>query len=265
MINDNPFLYDDATPLVLVAVLGSLRLLLGGAPLGIPRDSKSEGLLISLALAKQHGLPRIELLERLWPDYNLTLAGQSLNSLTYQLNKRVADALNGAGLIIHDNGYYCLNTQAGVGVDLDYFYAWYEAGKHSLRQGDSASATAFYQKALVLYKNDLCGDSNIQTVMERERLRIAFLDLLAYLADYSYNQNDYEQALFYIQRLLWHEPCREDAHRQAMCCYLRLNQRTQALRQYRLCCQALNSEFDAQPEPATVALYDQIRLNPASL
>jgi DNA-binding SARP family transcriptional activator len=204
-------------------------------------------------------------LERLWPDYDPGLAGQSLNSLTYQLNKLTTKILNGNDLIVRDNGYYRLNTGEGVGIDVDYFDAWYEAGQQLLGQGDVVSAVAYYQKALSLYHSNLCGDSSLATVMERERLRIAFLNLLAHLADHAYHQNDYQQALHYIQRLLGHEPCREDAHRQAMRCYVRLDQRAQALRQYRLCCQALASEFDAQPEPATIALYDQIRLDPVSV
>jgi DNA-binding SARP family transcriptional activator len=90
------------------------------------------------------------------------------------------------------------------------------------------------------------------------------LDLLATLADY-YLPQDTMRALAYIHRLLNHEPCREDAHRQAMRCYMRLDARAQALRQYQFCTQILAAEFAAQPEAATVALFEQIRLAPSNL
>ncbi|NJN81278.1 MAG: hypothetical protein HC802_02635 [Caldilineaceae bacterium] len=60
-------------------------------------------------------------------------------------------------------------------------------------------------------------------------------------------------------------PCREDAHRQAMRCYVGLGLRTQALRQFQLCTHALQVEFDAMPEPETVQLFEQIRANVAAV
>ena len=79
------------------------------------------------------------------------------------------------------------------------------------------------------------------------------LDLLTALANYYYARGNTVQALHYLQRLLVREPCREDAHRQVMHCYLHLGQRAQALRQYQLCTQILAYEFAAQPEVAAIA------------
>ncbi|HMQ53513.1 MAG TPA: bacterial transcriptional activator domain-containing protein [Anaerolineae bacterium] len=251
----------EALPPVMLSLLGVFRLVVGGQLTAINSGSKSEYLLVCLALARRHCLLRADLLERLWPEYDPNLAGQSLNSLTSQINKLTVPLLEGAGLITHVNGYYCLNTDSGVGLDIDYFETWQKQGKQLLNQGHETQGLAFCRQALALYHGDLCGDANLQTVMERERLRVAYLDLLAQLADYHYRHAQADEALTYIHRLLAHDPCREDAHRLAMRCYLLLNQRAQALRQYRLCCQALLREFEAQPEPATVALYEQIRTN----
>jgi DNA-binding SARP family transcriptional activator len=250
----------------MISLLGVFRLVVGGRLAAINSGSKSECLLLYLALARRHCLLRADLLERLWPNYDSNLAGQSLNSLTSQLNKLAARFLNGAGLIIHTNGYYCLNTDNRVGLDIDYFEAWQKRGLQYLRQDDETQGLAYCRRALSLYSGDLCGDSSsLETVMERERLRVAYLDLLAQLADYYYARRDPIEALSYIQRLLAHDPCREDAHRQAMRCYVLLKQRAQAMRQFRLCCHALALEFETQPEPATVALYDQIRTDPTSI
>ena len=50
-----------------------------------------------------------------------------------------------------------------------------------------------------------------------------------------------------------------------MRCYVRVGQRAQALRQYQLCKAILLDEFDAEPEPATTALYQQVRLDPGAI
>jgi hypothetical protein len=65
--------------------------------------------------------------------------------------------------------------------------------------------------------------------------------------------------------LLTHDPCREDGHRTAMRCHVRLGERAQALRQYMLCEAVLRTEFNAKPEPATTVLFDQVRLDPGSV
>ncbi|MEZ4869320.1 MAG: bacterial transcriptional activator domain-containing protein [Caldilineaceae bacterium] len=249
---------------VVIAVLGSVRLILGGNPMPLVRESKSAQLLTCLALAKQHRLPRGHILETVWPEADPALAGQALNSLNHQLNKTSSKHLNGQALIVHDTGYYQINTPDQVWIDVDHFATWSETGRRLLATDETVAGITYCEQALALYQGDLCGDSSIQTVIERERLRAAFLDLLVRLADH-YNHNEPGKALHYIQRVLAHDPCREDAHRQAMRCYVRLGQRAQALRHYRLCCQALATEFDMAPEPATVALYEQIRLDPASV
>ena len=100
-------------------------------------------------------------------------------------------------------------------------------------------------------------------LVERERLRARYLLVLSRLADWQFSMVDYEGALELALDLLNHDPCREDAHRIAMRCFVRLGARSQAMRQYRTCRDVLAMEFDAVPERATESLYDLIRLDPA--
>jgi DNA-binding SARP family transcriptional activator len=259
---------DDILPTltpVAIGLLGLFRLLLAGKPAPIGSESKAAHLLLCLALARPHRLPRLQLLERLWPQADPALATQSLNSVVYSLHKFTRSALGGKELVVHEHGDYQLNMDSGLSIDLDQFEAWHGLGTQLLSQGDGREGVGYCRQALALYRGDLCGGDDLQTVIERERLHVAFLDLLVRLASHHYAQGNPGQALPYLQRLIAHDPCREDAHRLAMRCYMQIGQRAQALRQFRVCCRALILEFDAQPEPATVALFEQVRLNPASL
>jgi DNA-binding SARP family transcriptional activator len=222
---------------------------------------------LSISPGSNRRLLRNELLEQLWPEQDPALAGQSLNSLVYQLHRRLRQKVAEISIITYDNGYYHLSAPENVSIDIDYFEDWQQRARQALRLGDVEQGLSYCEQALMLYRGDLCCDTNIasvQVILERERLRANFLDLLAYLADYYLHQNP-TQALTYIHRLLNQDPCREDAHRQAMRCYMRLGARAQALRQYQFCNQILASEFGAKPEPATEALFEQIRLTPEAL
>lgn len=194
------------------------------------------------------------------------MAGQALNSLTSELNKLCRSHFACDPLILHEQGYYRFNYEAGVGTDIEQFYVWAALGQQQLHEGDGLQGLASCEQALALYRGDLtCGDLSddfsISALLARERLRTTLLDLLTALANYYYTHGAALQALHYLQRLLAREPCREDAHRQVMRCYLQLGQRAQALRQYQLCTQILALEFAAQPELATVELFDQMRTN----
>jgi DNA-binding SARP family transcriptional activator len=199
----------------------------------------------------------------LWPDSDAALASQSLHTLVYSLNSLLGDAtLNRAAPVVNEGGAYRLNTAAGVGVDLARFEALALLGDRQRRAADDVAASIWYEAAIALYRGDLCGGGDVNAAIERERVRALYLTLAARLADFYQQQGNLTAALAHALRVLHLDPCREDAHRLAMRCYVRLGERAQALRQYQLCERILRAEFEMAPEAATTALFDQVRLAP---
>jgi DNA-binding SARP family transcriptional activator len=227
-------------------------------------SGKAEALLCHLALRYGHRARRDVLLEALWPDSPATLAGQSLNSLIHSLRKSLSDAIQGQSPILYGDGIYRLNSEAGVGLDVAYFDDLVNEGAQRLTT-DARSSAAYYLQAVHLYRGDLCVDTDVRALVERERLQARFLTVLAHLGDYFCAIHDYTLCLHYARRLLEYDACREDAHRLVMRCYVRLGERAQALRQYRLCERILRAEYNAAPERRTTLLYDQVRLDPDSI
>lgn len=252
---------DDAAWPVMICLLGNFRLLRFGEFVPIRAGGKREALLSYLALHYHRRVARERLVQAIWPANDLTLALNSLNNLVHSLHKLLGPALGGAAPVLHEEGYYRLNTQAGIGVDVVCFDALVEKGAQQM-QDDEAAAFKYYRRAAELYRDDLCLGADTETIVERERLRARHLTLLAQLADHAYRAGGYHASLDYLWRLLARDPCREDAHRLIMRCYVQRGERAAALRHYQLCADLLRAEFDAPPEPATKALFDQIRLQP---
>jgi DNA-binding SARP family transcriptional activator len=269
------FMMDDSADLALAVVaakpvficlLGSFRLLKAGAGVPVRSGGKTATLLSSLALRDRHSASREALIETLWPDADASRSGHALSSLVYALRQLLSDALAGASPIVYSGGAYELNIDAGVGVDIVQFDDLARTAERQLREGDTTAAVRYWRQAVALYHGDVCTvDDGVRTIVQRERLRALHLSLLGRLADQSFRKRDYAATLDYALRLLSHDPCREDAHRLTMRCHVRLGERAQALRQYRVCEQILASEFDARPEPATAALFEQVRLDPAGV
>jgi DNA-binding SARP family transcriptional activator len=250
---------------VLICLFGSFRLFREGVAVPVRNGGKTQALLSYLALRDGHPMPRDTLLDALWPETDLPRAAQSLSTLVHALRQRLAGSLAGAPPVLHAEGAYALNLDAGVAVDIAHFDALAAAGERSLLAGDRAAAVRSWKLAIGLYRGDLSVGADVHAIVERERLRALNLTLLARVADHHLQEGEHHQVLHYARRLLQHDPCREDAHRLVMCCHVRLGERAQALRQYRICRQILEREFGAPPEPSTEALFERVRLDPASV
>jgi DNA-binding SARP family transcriptional activator len=256
---------DEASWPIMICLLGNFRLLAAGELIPIRAGGKSEALLSLLALQSGRRIAREQLVQAIWPESDLALGLRSLNTLVYRLHKLLGPPLQGATPILHEDGYYRLNVAAGIGVDVTSFDRLVAEGDQQLRAGNTAVALVAYQRAAELYRDDLRLATGTHTVMERERLRARYLTLLAEVAELRYRAGDYRAALEYLWHLLTRDPYREDAHRLVMRCYVRHGERAAALHQYQVCMDVLRVEFDTAPEAATVALYEQIRLDPDHL
>src|SRR5207302_6751009 len=176
----------------------------------------------------------------------------------------LGEALRGAAPVVLIGGHYRLNEAAGVGVDVARFRALVDGGEHADRAGKTATAAELYEHAVQLYSGDLsiaAGDDP-RAALARERLRASCLRALIRLAAYAFIQQNFDTSVGYALELLQRDPCREDAHRLVMRCHVRLGERAQALNHYRTVQAILRSECDVEPEHATTALFEQIRLNP---
>lgn len=258
----------DATlvhPAVELRLLGGFKLLKHNQPLSVRPGGKTEVLLVNLALRLPGGMDRGELLSVLWPASDEALASQSLDTLVHSLRRAVGDALGGAAPVVRTAGRLRLNTELGIGVDIEAFESEASHGDRLRRAGSPAEAMTCYERAASLYEGDLVVGSEIRHLLERERLRARYLELLANLAVAQFEMGEYAASRDWAQLLLQCDPCREDAHRLVMRCDVRLGRRAQALRQYATCVEILRREFTADPEPATRDLYESVRTTPTSV
>jgi DNA-binding SARP family transcriptional activator len=249
----------------MICLMGSFRVLKRGECVPVRSGGKGELLLMLLGSNHPTGVPREIVLDALWPERESGLASQSLNTLVYSLHRLLGDAVDGAPLILFSEGRYRLNKEVGVTVDVAVFDALVQSGERQARAGRHSCAIAVYSRAAALYRGDLCSGADLRSVVERERLRARYLTLLAHLADDAYRREEFRVCHDHALKLLAMDPFREDAHRMVMRYHVRCGERSQALRQYRLCESLLRDEFDAEPEPATRELFDRIRTDPASV
>ena len=229
-------------------------------PLG--RNGKALAILKYLLAHRARPVSQDNLMGWLWPESNLKKARWSLNSAIHVLRKLLSscpssDTIN---YILLEEGYYQLGPTVRVETDVDEFDACYERGRRLERAHRTQEAAAEYEKAIELYRGDYLVEDLYEdwTMVERERLINAYVDMLGRLAAHYMERGQPQEAIRASYRLLEKDRCHEDSYRVLMRCYASLGLRDRALRQYRLCEETLLRQYGTAPSPETRSLYGSL-------
>src|SRR3712207_1934978 len=159
-----------------------------------------------------------------------------------------------------------LCSEVQVLSDVDEFDTHYERGRRLHREeGTLERAAAHYERAVSLYRGEYLVEDLYEdwTMVERERLSNAYIDMLGRLAEYYHRTNQHQESIRACYRILEKDRCHEESYRALMRSYSCLGLRGRALRQYRLCERILRQEYGSAPSAETQALYRNITIEQA--
>ena len=124
----------------------------------------------------------------------------------------------------------------------------------------STGAPEDIRHELTLWSGELLPEDLYEdwTMVERERLANAYMDILDRLAAHYMESGQLRESIRACYRVLERDRCHEDSYRLLMRCYARLGMLGRALRQYRLCEKILGQEYGTTPSPETTALYESL-------
>ena len=231
-------------------LLGGFRASRGTADLALP-TRKACGLLAYLAMPAGHPRSREELTALLWGERPEAQARTSFRQALATVRRTAVPG--GEPVIVVDHDAVLLNPGA-VSVDVARFERFVGMG--------TPGALA---EAADLYRGDFLGTLIVDEpgfdgwrTTQRERLHELALEALGRLLAVQIKNNQEGHAIQTALRLLELEPLQEAVHRTLMRLYVAQGRRAAALRQYRLCVEALRRDVGSQPEPETQALHRRI-------
>ncbi len=239
---------------------GDFEVLYGGEALYLGRNKRAVSLFKYLLARHPHPVSRDSLMGWLWSDSSLRRARWSLNSAVYDLRKTLAgNPVDGdlAGLLLLEAGRYRLPTGVRVSSDVAEFEARRGRGRALEDSGQTGKAVREYEEAVGLYRGEYLIEDLYEdwTIIERERLSSAYLDLLERLAEHYVRRGDIWAGAGLCYRVLEKDPRHEESHRRLMRCYARLGLRERAARQYELCARVLERLGGLEPAAETRDLY----------
>ena len=239
-----------------VRFFGRFEILHGGRALPLGRNVKARTILKYLLAQAPRPVSRDCLMGWLWPESDPRRARWSLNSAMYAVRRLLSEGLYDQ-LVLCEVGHYSLSPNVSVSSDVREFEARYRNGRLLEEAGQASEAAAEYEAAAELYRDDYMIEDLYEdwTLIERERLSDAYMDVLDRLARHYAESGQAREAINACYRALENDPGRESTYRLLMKCYARLGLRHRALQQYRLTEEILGSRYGTSPSQQTRALY----------
>jgi DNA-binding SARP family transcriptional activator len=240
--------------LTLYAVcLSSFEVKYHGIPIILCPNRNAQAILRYLITRSDHRATFDTLINLLWPDDVEKVAIRKLN-VTISILRRCLQKESGIQdkYILCKNNVYQFNPSVQLHSDVEDFLLLYNTG----RKLNSEAAVSYYEIACSLYKRpflleDLYSD---WSSTQREQLRQIHLNMCRALSLHFLEKRAYGTAAQWAQMIIEENRCDETAYCLLMRIYAIEGRRNEALKQYRLCKQALQEDLNLRPMPETVAL-----------
>lgn len=246
-----------------VRFFGHFQMLCDSDPMPLGRNGKALTILKYLLANRGRPVSQDHLMGWLWPESNLKKARWSLNSAIHGLRKLLSGCQSSSVSVNYvslEDGYYRLSSSVRVTSDVEEFDECHRRGRHLEKNDQMRKAAIEYEKAIELYRGDYLVEDLYEdwTMVERERLSNAYMDILGRLAVHYMEVEQHQESIRTCYRVLEKDRCHEDSYRLLMRCYARLGLRARALHQYRMCEQILEQEYGTSPSPETRSLYTRL-------
>jgi DNA-binding SARP family transcriptional activator len=220
-------------------------------PVGSPRVVS----LLAYLLVHRAAQPRKRLAFLLWPDSTESQARTNLRHLLHELKRSVPDIDRFIALDTHALHW---KPETLGRVDLDEF-------EDALTRAEAVTGTfdlVALRQAVDLYTGDLLeGLEDEWIVPDRDRLRQRLGDALERVAVRLSERADYAEAIRHAERLLHHDPLREDTYRLLMRLHESQGARVRALGVYHTCVATLSRDLGVTPSISTRRAYEALIAN----
>jgi DNA-binding SARP family transcriptional activator len=173
----------------------------------------------------------------------------------FHVTKRRLHKALGFDVLVHQEGYYQINPEAGVEYDIERFATALVKGRQALTP---AEGLPYWQATAELYKGPfLQGHTEAWIKERRADFQAGYLEAMTNIAKVRLEEGREEQALALLLRAAGEDDLYEPVHREIMQLYARLGRRSEAAGHYHKLVEALRSN-GLQPSAQTQALYHDI-------
>ena len=252
-------------PFLDLRCFGKLTVFRNGQQISAPQFKRRRAVKMLKILLTNYGksVHSEVLIEMLWPTNQPPAAAKQLKVIVHELRHVLQPELSRnepCSFISWSDGGYTFDVSSPHRLDSEEFLSLAQWGKRLDDGDEKKSALVAYQSAVALYTGGFLEDERYSDwcSSEREFFRETFLTVLRQTATLLLQEGDSEGAIACYRRALRTDATLEDVHRELMHQLVASGRRNDALRQYQVCCETLQQEFNCSPQVETVRLYRKI-------
>ena len=247
-------------PCLQVRFFGHFEIHCNGEPVDLWRKGKALAIFKYLLAHRDRQVSRDHLMEWLWPGSTFKETRASLNVAICTLRKLLSECSAGLqNYILLEEGYYRLCPTVWVVTDVEEFDRRYEQGRR-LEKINRIEGAAEYERAIELYRGEYLLDHLYEdwTMVERERLSNAYVDMLEQLAVYYKQTEQLQKRIQLCYRILEKDRSHENSHLLLTEAYALIGSYGRALHQYRLFKGVLKRTHGTAPSVETEERFEKV-------
>jgi Predicted ATPase len=222
---------------------------------------RARALLGCLLSSSGRRLGREQIMDQLWPDVEIEVAANRLNGAVHELRQLLEPDLErpaNSRLLRLEHDVLELADSRQIWVDAEAF-------EQLLREADASTDTVqerrCLEKAASLYQGSYLLEELYSewAIPRRDTLQRAWVGLLLNLAERQNADGEFTSAIETLDRLRSADPTNETALQRLMTLLTQRDRRGEALKIYQQHVTMLQKEYESEPLPETVALYERLR------
>jgi predicted ATPase/DNA-binding SARP family transcriptional activator len=203
---------------------------------------------------------REQIMEQLWPDLDINVAANRLNGAVHELRQILEPNIErpaASRLLRLERDILELADSSQIWVDAEAFEALV---KEAFATDDPRRAETLLEEASSLYRGNYLIEELYSewAAPRRDALQRAWVSMLLKLAQLQTGQKAHVQAIDTLDRLRTTDPTNETALQHLMILLTYLDRRGEALQVYRKHVTMLKRDYESEPLPETVQLYESL-------
>lgn len=207
------------------------------------QTKKAQLIFVYLILTRAHSITKDKLIDRFYRQSSPEVAKNNIRSEMWRVNK----ALLWDKYILYDSGFYRVNNNLKLTIDVEHFEKLARDIIEIKKRPDAATIEKA-RSAIGLYRDDfLVSFRNPWCHEMRAYYQKLYLDILGIIGNNELKQGNIDKALSIFQKILIKNPIDETGNAGTIKCYLGLNQKSQAIEHYETLKQLLKTQLNTTP------------------
>jgi DNA-binding SARP family transcriptional activator/predicted ATPase len=255
------------SPPLQIQCFGGFHVQLGEEPIKAFNTDKVRALFIYLVAEFGQKFQRSHLAGLLWSDIPEDQAMHNLRQAISLLRKAIRE--EDQAIIYADREQVGIQPKANLRVDLLEFSTWMQTAYNHYKNSHGLGTVNIFalKKAIQTYKNPFMDRYQLNVsplfdewlLITREKFDTLAVEGLAYLANYYIRRDEKTNAIQMLRRIIHIMPWDESAYYQLIQLLAQDQQWSAAQKQYASLVQYLKNDLNVNPDPKTVALFEEVR------